>query len=61
MTQEKLNEIHESIMALISHYLSGILTTVEFKQAIEKIGAIENLTDLIDPATGLRYQAWMNN
>lgn len=61
MTQEKLNEIHESIMALISHYLSGILTTVEFKQAIEKIGAIENLTDLIDPATGLRYKAWMNN
>jgi hypothetical protein len=61
MTQEKLNEIHESIMALISHYLSGILTTVEFKQAIEKIGAVENLTDLIDPATGLRYQAWMNN
>jgi hypothetical protein len=61
MTQEKLNEIHESIMALISHYLSGILTTVEFKQAIEKIGAIENLTDLTDPATGLRYKAWMNN
>jgi len=61
MTQEKLNEIHESIMALISHYLSGILTTVEFKQAIEKIGAVENLTDLIDPATGLRYKAWMNN
>jgi len=59
MTQEKLNEIHEGIMALISHYLSGILTTVEFKNAIEKIGAIENLVDLIDPATGLRYQSFM--
>jgi hypothetical protein len=59
MTQEKLNEIHEGIMALISHYLSGILTTVEFKNAIEKIGAIENLVDLTDPATGLRYQAFM--
>ena len=59
MTQEKLNEIHEGIMALISHYLSGILTTVEFKNAIEKIGAIENLVDLTDPATGLRYQSFM--
>lgn len=59
MTQEKLNALHESILTLISHYLAGILTAVEFKNAMSSIEPIKDWSDLIDPATGLRYQDWM--
>jgi hypothetical protein len=62
MTQNELNELHEGILTLISHYLSGILTAVEFKNAMNSIKPINDWTDLsnlIDPATGLRYQPFM--
>jgi hypothetical protein len=62
MTQKDLDALHEGILTLISHYLSGILTAVEFKNAMSSIKPINDwsdLTDLIDPATGLRYQPFM--
>lgn len=60
MTQEKLNALHEGILTLISHYLAGILTVMEFKKAIDSIQSTNDLSNLIDPATGLRYPEWMN-
>lgn len=62
MSQNELNELHEGILTLISHYLSGILTAIEFKNAMSSIKPINDwndLVNLIDPATGLRYQSFM--
>jgi hypothetical protein len=55
MTQKELDNIHGYIMDVMSHYQSGLLTTIEFKNAIDRIGTIGNLSELLDPATGLRY------
>ena len=55
MGQLELNNIHGYITDLISYYQSGIVTTIEFKNAIDRIGVIGDPSKLLDPATGLRY------
>lgn len=55
MTQKELDNIQGFILESISHYQSGIMTTLEFKQSIERIGVIGSVSGLTDNATGLKY------
>jgi hypothetical protein len=55
MIQQDLNSIDGYIKETVTHYYNGILTLVEFKNAIDRIGVIGDVSGLIDPATGLRY------
>jgi hypothetical protein len=57
MTQAELNALHEHAMNIIQLYASGLCTLPELKRAIGKIKLSRtiDLTDLLDPATGLRF------
>jgi hypothetical protein len=52
--QSVLNSYHEYIKSLVIHYESGLLTLVEFKNAMDKMELV-SFSGLIDPATGLKY------
>lgn len=56
-TQVELNALHENAMDIIQLYASGLCTLQELKRAIGKIklSQTDDLTGLIDPATGLRF------
>lgn len=58
MSQETMNQLHIAVANLIAHHGSGIMTDLEFANAL----AIEaqafkdkDLSGLIDYNTGLRY------
>jgi hypothetical protein len=55
MTQKELDNINGYISDAIQHYTSGLLTALEFKQVIDRIGVMGDLSGLLDSATGLRY------
>jgi tagatose-1,6-bisphosphate aldolase len=58
MTQEKLQQIHINIATLISHHASGIMTDLEFINAISDQAPRYDyeLSGLVDVNTGLRYK-----
>lgn len=55
MIQKDLDSIDGYIKETYTHYYNGLITLVEFKNAIDRIGVIGNVSGLIDPASGLRY------
>jgi hypothetical protein len=55
MTQKELDNIHGYMNDAIQHFQSGLFTTVEFKQVLDRIGTIGDLSGLTDPNTGLKY------
>jgi hypothetical protein len=55
MTQKDLDSIDGYIKETYTHYYSGLITLVEFKNAIDRIGVIGDVSGLIDPTSGLRY------
>jgi len=58
MTQEKLQQIHINIATLIAHREAGIMTDLEFINAISDQAPRYDyeLTGLVDVNTGLRYK-----
>jgi hypothetical protein len=54
MTQKELNDIHEFVMVQITHYASGIITLKELRDTLNKLD-LNNISGLIDPASGLRF------
>jgi hypothetical protein len=69
MSQETLNQLHETIANLVAQHSSGLLTDLEFVYAVSSAGIDtkcaflkkqlpihnDDLTGLIDVNTGLRY------
>ena len=58
MTQDQYNQSHAEALQAISHYLSGLTMLHELKTALLEIETPEpnkEYTNLIDPATGLRF------
>jgi hypothetical protein len=55
MTQKDLDSIDGYIKETVTHYYNGLITLVEFKNAIDRIGVIGDVSGLIDPTSGLRY------
>lgn len=67
--QAALNQLHDTINHLVTHYCNGILTDLEFVYAISSAGVDakmaflkeqrqvhpDDLAGLLDPNTGLRY------
>lgn len=67
--QETLNQLHDTIVNLVTHYCNGIITDLEFVYAINSAGTDakmaflkaqrqihpDDLSGLLDPNTGLRY------
>lgn len=67
--QETLNQLHENIVNLVTHYCNGIITDLEFVYAINSAGVDakmaflkaqqpihrDDLAGLLDANTGLRY------
>ena len=56
--QAALNQLHEIINNLVTQYVSGILMDIEFAQAVyaaTKFVEGADLSNLLDPNTGLRY------
>jgi hypothetical protein len=53
MTQPELNFEHQCILQVIQMYASGLITLPELIKATNEI-KLENVSGLIDPATGLR-------
>jgi len=58
MTQEKLQQIHINIATLIAHREAGIMTDLEFINAISDQAPRYDyeLSGLVDVNTGLRYK-----
>jgi hypothetical protein len=58
MTQEKLQQIHINIATLIAHREAGIMTDLEFINAVSDQAPRYDyeLTGLVDVNTGLRYK-----
>jgi hypothetical protein len=54
MTQTEYDNAHGYTMMLIEQYCNGILTLMEFKNALGRF-TIGDVKGLLDPATGLRY------
>jgi tagatose-1,6-bisphosphate aldolase len=58
ITQDALDQLHDTIVNLVTHYCNGILMDIEFAQAVyaaTKFVEGADLIDLIDPNTGLKY------
>jgi hypothetical protein len=58
MNQEKMQQLHETISNLVAYHGSGIITDLEFANAVSDAAKpLHNtdLTGLIDVNTGLRY------
>jgi hypothetical protein len=56
--QATLNQLHEIINNLVTQYVSGILMDIEFAHAVyaaTKFVEGADLSNLLDPNTGLRY------
>ena len=67
--QATLNQLHDTIVNLVTHYCNGIITDLEFVYAINSAGTDakmaflkaqrqihpDDLSGLLDPNTGLRY------
>lgn len=56
--QETLNQLHEIINNLVTQYANGLLMDIEFAHAAyaaTKFVEGADLSNLLDPNTGLRY------
>jgi hypothetical protein len=54
MTQAEYDNAHGYTMMLIEQYYNGILTLMEFKNALDRF-TLGDVKGLLDTATGLRY------
>lgn len=54
MTQKEYDNAHGYTMMLIEQYYNGLITLMEFKNALDRF-SIGDVTGLVDTATGLRY------
>jgi hypothetical protein len=73
--QETLNQLHDTIVNLVTHYCNGIITDLEFVYAINSAGIDakmaflkaqrqihpDDLSGLLDANTGLRYPTTTTN
>jgi hypothetical protein len=58
MHQTDLIIMHDEAMDKIQMYASGLITLLELQSALASMPlTFENVRGLIDPASGLRYQA----
>jgi len=58
ITQDALDQLHANLANLTAQYVSGILMDIEFAQAVyaaTKFVEGADLSNLLDPNTGLRY------
>ena len=56
--QETLNQLHEIINNLVTQYANGLLMDIEFAHAVYAVTKFvegADLSNLLDPNTGLRY------
>jgi hypothetical protein len=61
ITQETIQKVYDDVSIQVSHYHSGLITTIEFVNAVSNIAQpildanTAELKGLIDINTGLRY------
>ena len=61
ITQDALNRLHANIANLTAQYVSGLLMDIEFAHAVYTEAQLitmqdgADLSNLLDPNTGLRY------
>lgn len=58
VTQDTLNQMNDIIHSLITQYANGLLMDIEFAHAVyatTKYVEGADLSNLLDPNTGLRY------
>jgi hypothetical protein len=58
ITQDTLNQMNDIIHSLITQYANGLLMDIEFANAVYAVTKFvegADLSNLLDPNTGLRY------